>query len=75
VDVQKERLFVEKMYPGARWKHRVRQMRDEQVLAIFFRSQHDAEEEEPAHEIDPEQEPLFKETHNEVDGVHSTVAE
>jgi hypothetical protein len=38
-DIEEKRAFVAGMYDGPRWKRRVKQMTDAQVVAIFIREQ------------------------------------
>lgn len=37
IEKANQRAFVEKMYPGPRWKRRVKSMTDAQVFAIWKR--------------------------------------
>jgi hypothetical protein len=36
-DMDIKRSYVSELYPGARWRRRVRRMPDEQVVAIYLR--------------------------------------
>lgn len=36
MDVSKMRDHISKMYPGDSWKHKVANMRDNQVMAVYF---------------------------------------
>lgn len=38
-DIAIKRAFVEGLYPGPRWKQKVRKMPDAQVVAIYLREQ------------------------------------
>lgn len=43
-DIDRKRGFVDSLYPGPRWKKRVRKMSDAQVVAIYMREQAKARE-------------------------------
>lgn len=43
-DIDAMRAEVGTLYPGSRWKRRVAQMPDPQVMAIYFREKKKAEE-------------------------------
>lgn len=38
-DITVKRAFVESLYPGPGWKHKVEKMPDRQVIAIYLREQ------------------------------------
>lgn len=38
-DIAIKRTFVEGLYPGPRWKEKVKKMPDAQVIAIYLREQ------------------------------------
>lgn len=37
IEIEKKRSFVSDLYPGTRWRRRVRRMSDDQVIAIYLR--------------------------------------
>lgn len=37
MDICKMREFISKEYPGASWRNRVKKMRDNQVIAIYYK--------------------------------------
>jgi hypothetical protein len=39
-DAEAKRVFVGALYPGDKWKAKVRKMSDAQVFAIYMREQH-----------------------------------
>lgn len=38
-EIEMKRTFVADLYPGPRWKEKVRKMPDSQVIAIYLREQ------------------------------------
>ena len=41
VDIDYARSFVKQMYPSDKWRRRVRNMPDDQVLAIYYKHESD----------------------------------
>lgn len=42
-DIHRKRDFVVSLYPGPRWREKVRKMPDSQVVAIYLREHNKAE--------------------------------
>ena len=57
-DAEVMRQFVSDLYPG-RWKRHVAKMRDDQVMAIYFRERKKAEEAEAEKKEKPDDEIPF----------------
>ena len=55
-EIELKRSFVSDLYPGARWRRRVRRMSDAQVVAIYLRERN----KEPPKPPDPPDEPKEK---------------
>lgn len=49
--INEKRSFVSSMYPGKRWKTRVKHMSDIQVTAIYLKEKKKAQEPKPEKEI------------------------
>lgn len=48
-------MYVSDLYSGKGWKHKVSQMPDDQITAIYLKHQSDGEEPEAHYEIDTEE--------------------
>lgn len=55
-DIDQKRDFVEGLYPGPRWKTKVRKMPDGQILAIYMRESNKAKDSAPKKPPEPKKE-------------------
>lgn len=57
-DIESKRAWVEDMYPGPRWKAKVRKMSDAQVVAIYMREHNNPHKPKPPKESNDDPPPF-----------------